>query len=475
MKHFVYFLFGAVLPFCGTLSAADGDFSAIVKIETVACRPDFISPWANKPQTQSSGTGVVIADNKILTNAHNVADATYISVSKNNDGFPVSAKVAAVNHECDLALLEVADKSFFDGIEPMQLGDTPPIQSIVLAVGYPIGGAEISATQGIVSRIECVRYAHSLYGYYLAAQLDAAINPGNSGGPIIYDGKVVGIAFQVNSEGDGIGYMIHSDVIKHFLRDAEDGKIDGFGVLGLQIMCLTNPDARASLHMGGRESGVLVCELSPFIKAEPALRVNDVITAIDGFKIMNNANIRNERGENADFGTIADRKQMGETINLSVLRDGKTFECKIKLVSQQRMITPHLYDKRPRYVIVGGFVFTELSLDYMEDCGDDVPPEFMSMLDKDRQSADSEVIVLSQVLGDDVNVGYQGMHGIILESFNGKKIKNLDELAAAADAANDGYIVMQFEGKEKVILDAKRIRAAMPDILKRYNVPRARN
>lgn len=92
MKHFVYFLLGTVLPFCGTLSAADGDFAAIVKIETVASRPDFISPWANKPQTQSSGTGVVIADNKILTNAHNVADATYISVSKTTTASPYPPK-----------------------------------------------------------------------------------------------------------------------------------------------------------------------------------------------------------------------------------------------------------------------------------------------------------------------------------------------------------------------------------------------
>ncbi|MBO5781545.1 MAG: trypsin-like peptidase domain-containing protein, partial [Opitutales bacterium] len=127
--------------------------SGVVKITTISCSPDFFSPWRMRGQSGGSGSGVVIEGNYILTNSHNIANATYISVERDQNGIPVPAKVKAVNHQCDLALLEVEDKSFFDGITPFEIGKTPPAQTQVFVVGYPMGGDGISVTQGIVSRI----------------------------------------------------------------------------------------------------------------------------------------------------------------------------------------------------------------------------------------------------------------------------------------------------------------------------------
>ncbi|MBO6102539.1 MAG: trypsin-like peptidase domain-containing protein, partial [Opitutales bacterium] len=379
------------------------------------------------------------------------------------------------NHECDLALLKIEDGKFFEGITPMQIGDTPPIRTPVLAAGYPMGGNEISVTQGIISRIECRRYSHSYYGFFLAAQLDAAINPGNSGGPIIFDGKVVGIAFQGNSNGDGIGYMIHSDVIRHFLKDADDGKIDGFGKIGVHIADLINPDARRILKMGAKQSGILVCDVDKTSKSEPRLLENDVITSIDGFAIMNNANVLNERGENVFFKNIADRKRLGDIVKVGILRDGKEFLSEVTLTKPSYKVGPYLFDKRPRYIIAGGFVFSELSLSFLDELGNKVPPNIIDLLGEDNDPVDAETIVLTQVLGDESNMGYQNMGCEILESVNGKKIKTLKELADIVDAQEDGALTFKFESKTKVILDAKHIKDSAQSILKRYNIKSDRN
>jgi S1-C subfamily serine protease len=72
------------------------------------------------------------------------------------------ASVLFVDNEADLALVGVTDPKFMADIKPMSIGETPDVQDDVIAVGYPTGGNDISYTRGIVSRIEDIRYSHSL-------------------------------------------------------------------------------------------------------------------------------------------------------------------------------------------------------------------------------------------------------------------------------------------------------------------------
>lgn len=469
--------------FTTTLSAfsqqlQNDPLNAIVKITAVSCQPNFLSPWETKMQNHSSGSGVVIKGNYILTNAHNIAHATYISITKGNDGFPVHAKIAAVNHQCDLALLEVEDKSFFDNITPIEIGETPPVQSQILVVGYPLGGDGISITQGIISRIEMIEYTHSFLNNFLAAQLDAAINPGNSGGPVISNGKIAGIAFQGSNQGEGLGYVIHTDIIKHFLNDAKDGKIKGFGDLGLSLGILESPDARNYLKMKPKQSGVLVLRTFKNIKAKPEIKVGDVLLEIDNFKIMNNGNIKNERNEIVSFGSISDRKELGDFVSVKVLRDGKEFESKVQLISPQLKIKPFLYDEPTKYFVIGGYVFTQLSLSYLSEWrgSDNNPPtELTERILEEFDSPEEELVVISQVLGDETNVGYQNIRHRILESVNGKKIKNLKDLAETIDAQKEGFVKFITRDKTQIILDIKKARNAWERIKKNYKLPSDRS
>ena len=300
--------------------AQNNPLNAVVKITTISCPPDFFSPWRNSNQSGGNGSGVVIEGNFILTNSHNIADATYISVERDQNGEPFPAKVKAVNHQCDLALLEVGDESFFEGITPFEIGETPPAQTQVFTAGYPIGGEGLSVSQGIISRVENIVYLQYPYLTHIAAQLDAAINPGNSGGPVLLDGKIVGIAFQGSNRGDGLGYMIHTDIIKHFLGEVESGEIRGFGRLGISTQTLQSADTRKFLKMKKGHSGVLVSKV--YSTADKNIKLGDVILEVDGFKILNNGNVFNERGESVHFSSILDRKRLGDTVELKLLRGG---------------------------------------------------------------------------------------------------------------------------------------------------------
>ncbi len=167
---------------------------SLVMIRSVSQAIDPATPWKNRSMSQGIGTGFIIEGHRILTNAHNVSDVKYVEVKKQDQAQRWPAIVMYVAHDCDLAMLTVLDKAFFEGTLPLELGELPENHSTVQTYGFPVGGRQISVTEGVVSRVEHDVYSHTQADSHLVVQTDAAINPGNSGGPVMQDGKVVGVA-----------------------------------------------------------------------------------------------------------------------------------------------------------------------------------------------------------------------------------------------------------------------------------------
>ncbi len=228
-KNIIIFLSIFLLSF--PLSADEEDFDTIrkgvIQIKVFSQGFDAFSPWQTTKISTSTGTGFLISKDKILTNAHVISNAKFIQVQRHNQTSWYEVEVQYVAHDCDLAILKAKDPQFYEDSHVFDLGKIPELNSPVSVVGYPIGGDKISVTRGIVSRIEQSTYAHSQVDSHLVIQVDAAINPGNSGGPAIQGDKVVGVAFQVATRGENIGYLIPTTVVKYFLKDIEDGKYDG--------------------------------------------------------------------------------------------------------------------------------------------------------------------------------------------------------------------------------------------------------
>ena len=171
---------------------------AVFRITNFQQRPDWQSPWKLKPTVRGQGSGFLIKNDFILTNAHVVSDSRMLLVNKISSSKPFLADVFAIAHDSDLALLKVRDPNFYLNLNPLKLGGIPKLRSRVRAYGYPMGGQELSRTEGVVSRIEFGTYVHSGIDSHLLVQTDSAINPGNSGGPITQSGKAIGVAFQSN-------------------------------------------------------------------------------------------------------------------------------------------------------------------------------------------------------------------------------------------------------------------------------------
>jgi len=171
------------------------------------------------------GSGFIIFDNKILTNAHVVDTLPGIFVRKSNDAKKYRANTLFVTSEADLALLTVDDGRFFEGVLPLEFGELPDVGNEVSVYGFP-GSEEIVIARGRYRGIGEERY---LFGNssFLAGHIHAEIRPGNSGSPVISNNKVAGIIMQATAHYDR-GLMVPSYLIKHFLADISDGKSDDF-------------------------------------------------------------------------------------------------------------------------------------------------------------------------------------------------------------------------------------------------------
>jgi len=471
------YLVFSLIALTGICFTADVD-QAMVKIYATSANPNYYIPWIIEAPFEAFGSGCVIDDELILTNAHVVSNLTYLQVRKEGDPRRYAGEVVAISHEADLALLTVKETGFFDGIEPLELGELPKTMEQVTVYGYPVGGDALSTTQGVISRIETSNYAHSNLSL-LSVQLDAAINPGNSGGPAIVDGKVIGVAMQSRTQAENIGYVVPVPVIRHFFQDIEDGVYDGFPSAGLAFQNISNPAITDMYSIAEEQTGVLVIGTAFGSPAAQVLEEGDVILELDGFTIAGDGTVQIASGIRTTLDYLITRRQVGETVTMLIVRDGReiTLEMTLEETFEDLCLVPHKeYDRLPRYYIYGGLVFEPLSLNYLESWGSEwynnaldylsMPYRYNNWRTEDR----SRIVIITYVLPSEVNTGYQSVRNEIVSSVDGESVSGFHHLIELLESAEGEFVTLRTNLGNMIILDRLEALAANDEIMARYGI-----
>ncbi|KAJ6329184.1 hypothetical protein OIU77_010793 [Salix suchowensis] len=452
---------------------------AVVKVYCTHTEPDYSLPWQKQRQYTSTGSAFMIGNGKLLTNAHCVEYYTQVKVKKRGDDTKYIAKVLARGVDCDIALLSVESEEFWEGAEPLEFGHLPRLQDSVTVVGYPLGGDTISVTKGVVSRIEVTSYAHGSSDL-LGIQIDAAINPGNSGGPAFNDqGECIGVAFQVyrSEEVENIGYVIPTTVVSHFLNDYErNEKYTGFPSLGVMLQKLENPALRACLKVQSNE-GVLVRRVEPTSDANRVLKEGDVIVSFDDVHVGCEGTVPFRSNERIAFRYLISQKFAGDVAELGIIRAGSFMKVQAVLNPRVHLVPYHVDGGQPSYLIIAGLVFTPLSEPLIEEeCEGSIG---LKLLAKSRYSLarfkGEQIVILSQVLANEVNFGYEDMSNQQVLKLNGTQIKNIHHLAHLVDSCKNRYLVFEFEDNYLVVLEREAASACSSHILKDYGIPSERS
>ncbi len=451
--------------------------AAVVKVFATIQEPDYSSPWQTRLAEQATGSGVVIGPNQVLTGAHVVANATFIELQKIHEPDKSIARVLAICHDSDLALLELEDASFLNGIDPAPLGELPDLEDRVSVLGYPVGGEELSVTEGVVSRIEVQCYSHS-ERYLMAVTVDAAINDGNSGGPVVMGGRVVGIAFQSMDDAENVGEMVPTPLIRHFLKCVEEGLDPAIPSLSIAWQTLQNPVMRTANGLANGGSGVLVTHVDYGGAGWGVLQVGDVLLNLGGYSIANNGTILFDESYRMALHAVLGMHFVGEDLSVQVLRDGEVLNLTANLKAPAHLVPMANYDKDPTYFIYGGVVFQPLTLDYLEEWSmwhQKAPRELVQTYYRGvRTKEQQQYVVVTQILADRVTVGYECISEQGVLSINGQQPRDLRHLIELVEA-EEGLVKIEVTKGMSIVLQADQVAEATPRILERYRVPRARS
>jgi S1-C subfamily serine protease len=294
----------------------------------------------------AEGSGFVLTDSgEIVTNAHVVTDESsgkripaeevFIEFSNRNI---LEAKILGFDPFADVALLKVEPEGF--ELHPLELGNDSELEvgEPVAAIGSPFG-EQLSLSTGVVSATD--RAVQSLTQFQIegAIQTDASINPGNSGGPLLEEeAKVVGINQQIETNSgsnDGVGFAVPITAIKRSVAQLREKGHAEYAYIGVSSQPIY-PQLAQKLGLD-TEFGALVAQVVPGGPAAKAglegatgtIRFQaaeyetggDVIIEVDGHKVI----------EPDDLARLISLKLPGETVKLTILREGKRQEVDVTL------------------------------------------------------------------------------------------------------------------------------------------------
>lgn len=269
----------------------------------------------------SWGTGIIIsADGYILTNTHIIAGCNSVSVELSN-GDEYEAKLVGADEISDISILKIEA----EGLVPAEFATSSSVSvgDEVVAIGNPLGKTyRLTMTDGIISGIS--RQINHNGTTMNLLQTNAAINEGNSGGALINrSGQIIGITNMkiISSTGvEGIGFAIPSDTVKAIADSLlENGVVTGRETIGITI----GPIPQVVADYYSIPSGLYVSIINEKSDAyAQGIRVGDIITHANGQEVH----------ENAAISAIKDTLNVGDSINFTIWRDGKTFDATVKLM-----------------------------------------------------------------------------------------------------------------------------------------------
>jgi S1-C subfamily serine protease len=459
--------------------------ASLVEIVVTSDPPDPWVPWRRTGPVVGSGSGVIVAGNRILTAAHVITGAVMIEVARSDVGERFTAEVEHACHVCDLAVLRVADPRFFARSVALSVGELPKLQQRVQVHGFPLGGEGLSVTSGIVSRVAVDFYAHS-GSRLLLAQVDAAVNPGNSGGPAISDGRIAGIAMQMLGDAENIAYIIPAPIIEHFLADVKDGRVDGFPELDIWIQPLGNASLRKRLGLTNGSAGVLVTAVSPTGSADGTLEPGDVLLAIGGVAVGADGDFAISDGVRVEATVIEHRAQVGERVALRFLRDGAQREATVVMKKPRSLVPLVDYDRGFSYRIYAGLVFQPLTARHLAEFVD--PPShlaeylvnpvksgYRTLVPGGDAAGREEVVMLASVLRAELTRSYEDLEQQVIYAVGGTPVRNLRHLSDLIDAAAGEFVTFTTEAGNVIAVDRALAATAGPEILERYQIGSSRS
>lgn len=465
---------------------------SVVRVTVSPVRTDPVRPWIRRPGQPYSALGLVLGNGLILMQADELRNAALVEVSRADSYAREKASPVLIDMETNLAIVSIRDQRFLSDLVPFKFGKDPVKGDTIVA----------ARTDGLFrvyrESVKVLDYTiTSDYGFTsLPVFVFSARENYQNGDVLLNDGRLTGIVAFQGQQGKGVAVPVSR--LAAFRERAmaaikKKEPYSGFVVQGVELENLVDPRLRQHLGLNGRglqSGGAYVGSVLADTPAASVLKPGDVLLALDGQAVDEKGFYRDpllglQRAELLLTRDARGRyRKSGDRIKLTILRnrEQKEIELKLQTYSGQAERIPWLLpDQSPPYLVETGLVFLELSVPYLQArYGQDWRQhalELAYVYDTQRHYRPGEpkdrILILSEVLPDPANQGYQGFGGEIVESVNGKKVRDLNELIERFNNARqtpNAVIEIRFTDGSRVYLDP----AAREDnerIRRTYRIP----
>jgi len=346
---------------------------SVVRVNVTNQPYDFFRPWSKHPPYQRRAVGAVLPGNRVLVTGELVANATYVELEKADSGDKTPATVEVVDYECNLALVKPSTDGFLGDIKPLSI--TEPSIGDDLAIWQLEANGTLLSTRALLTTAEVFRYPiddTSLLLYRLTSTLQP--RDGSFTTPVVKGKELAGMLLRYDPRSQNAD-VIPAPVIQHFLKSADDknGYI-GFPRAGISYAPLRDPQLRRYAGLTNGNGGVYVTQIQrDGAAAKAGLQVGDVLTEIGDSPVDRDGNYHDSRyGKVSVIHILSTTHFQGEVVPLKIWRKGKEQILNVTLAhpaADKSIIEPYIIDRNPRYFILGGLVFQELSRQYIKEWG----------------------------------------------------------------------------------------------------------
>lgn len=420
---------------------------SVVRVNSTSQAWNPGQPWEKQPPKRLRSLAAIIAPGQVLTTAEMVADATYLELESPEGTRTTQAKIIAVDYEANLALLAAADpgesEAFFADTVPFEIASVPGIGSRLEIIQIEDNGSTL-ITPGVLQSVDVKSSFlpnQNFLNYLVKASMQGASSSFSL--PVLKDDKLIGILLGYNSR-EQISDILAVDIIARFLENASAETYSGFPTLGISVARTDDPSLRQFLKLDDDQGGLYISKVRTGSAADNAgIKVGDVLLAADDLPI-------NRRGfyDHPNYGSIAwghivrGEKSTGDTIKLSLLRDGKSLEITATLTREEpgdRLVPDYLFDTPPNFLVKGGLIFQELSRPLLEAFGEEwtsrAPLNLLDAYENPEKFEDSvsRIIFLSGSIPTPATVGYERLRNLIVHKVNGIEITDMETLISAFD------------------------------------------
>lgn len=449
--------------------------NAVIHIEVTSKEYSYVQPWA-RSERKMVKSGVVVAGHQIITTAEGMADQTLIRLQKEGGGLFSLGRVVWVDYQANLAALTTDESDFWTGLQAAPLADTVPITGSAHILRW-----ETDQLEDRPADVERMIVNNSVLSFVSVPELkiDSTVT-GLGFGEIVASGnRLIGLICQ--QEGDIIT-AIPTSFISSILKARAAKTYTGLGYFDFTWDQVQNPLCLDYLKLPGPARGVIVKDTGLKPGVVSLIKTRDVILNIDGFDIDAQGNYRDPQYKKLVLENLSSRgKWAGMSCKIKLWRDGKEQEITYQLPKadyRDELVPNQSFDQVPQYVLAGGFVFVPLTTDYLRSWGPDWhqhAPFRLSYYNMGKVTPErSERVVLSQVLPDPVNLGYESLRNTVVDKINGMNIRNISDVALALKTPIDGFDVFTFargEPMHEAVLDASALSDANSKIMARFHIP----